>query len=121
MNRWFASATLAVVCVSPLLAAPPKASKAKPAHTRTESKLTSKLSRQIDEVLADPAVARAHWGIKVTAMDGTPLFSMNDGQLFQPASNTKIYTTATALAIFGPNATFETRVVAKGHFNGPQK
>jgi serine-type D-Ala-D-Ala carboxypeptidase/endopeptidase (penicillin-binding protein 4) len=121
MNRWLASATLAAVCVSPLLAAPPKASKEKPAHTSTESKLTSKLARQIDEVLAEPAVARAHWGIKVTAMDGSPIYSMNDHQLFQPASNTKIYTTATALAIFGPTATFETKVVTKGHFNGPQK
>lgn len=117
MNRWFASATLAAVCVFPLLAAPPKASKEKPAHAHTESKL----ARQIDEVLADPAVARAHWGIKVTAMDGTPIYSMNDGQLFQPASNTKMYTTATALAVLGPNATFETRVIAKGNFNGPQK
>ena len=119
MNRWFASVALAAVCVSstPLLAAPPKPSKDKPARAHSESKL----ARQIDEVLADPAVARAHWGIKVTTMDGSPLYSMNDGQLFQPASNTKMYTTATALAVLGANATFETKVIAKGNFNGPTK
>ncbi|MBS1800177.1 MAG: D-alanyl-D-alanine carboxypeptidase/D-alanyl-D-alanine-endopeptidase [Acidobacteria bacterium] len=78
----------------------------------------SELAKQIADVLADPAVARAHWGIKVTAMDGSPIYSLNEGQLFQPASNTKMFTTATALAVLGANATFETKVVARGTFNG---
>ena len=81
----------------------------------------AEMARKIAEALADPAVARAHWGIKVTAMDGTPIYSMNEAQLFQPASNTKMYTTATALALLGANATFETKVVARGQFNGPSK
>jgi len=78
----------------------------------------SDLAKQIAEVLAVPAVARAHWGIDVTAMDGTPIYSLNEGQLFQPASNTKMFTTATALALLGAQATFETKVVARGKFNG---
>lgn len=79
----------------------------------------SELARQIDAVLAAPSVARAHWGIMVTALDGTPLYALNEGQLFQPASNTKMFTTATALALLGPQATFETKVVARGRFNTP--
>jgi D-alanyl-D-alanine carboxypeptidase/D-alanyl-D-alanine-endopeptidase (penicillin-binding protein 4) len=79
----------------------------------------TELAKQIAEVLSDPAVARAHWGILVTQMDGAPIYSMNEGQLFQPASNTKMFTTATALALMGPNATFETKVIARGKFNGP--
>jgi D-alanyl-D-alanine carboxypeptidase/D-alanyl-D-alanine-endopeptidase (penicillin-binding protein 4) len=79
----------------------------------------SDLAKQIAEVLAVPAVARAHWGIDVTAMDGTPIYSLNEGQLFQPASNTKMFTTATALALLGPQATFETKIVARGRFNTP--
>jgi D-alanyl-D-alanine carboxypeptidase/D-alanyl-D-alanine-endopeptidase (penicillin-binding protein 4) len=78
----------------------------------------SDLAKQIDDVLANPAVSRAHWGIKVTAMDGSPIYSLNEGQLFQPASNTKMFTTATALAVLGANATFETKIVARGTFNG---
>jgi D-alanyl-D-alanine carboxypeptidase/D-alanyl-D-alanine-endopeptidase (penicillin-binding protein 4) len=81
----------------------------------------SKLAREIESVLAEPAVARAHWGIKVTAMDGSPIYSLNEGQLFQPASNTKMFTTATALALMGANATFQTRVITRGTFSSPGK
>lgn len=79
----------------------------------------SKLAREINAVLSAPDVARAHWGIKVTAMDGAPIYSLNEGQFFQPASNTKLFTTATALALLGANTTFETRIIAKGTFSAP--
>jgi D-alanyl-D-alanine carboxypeptidase/D-alanyl-D-alanine-endopeptidase (penicillin-binding protein 4) len=79
------------------------------------------LAQQIDAVLAAPAVARAHWGVKVTAIDGTPIFGLNEGQLFQPASNAKIYTTTAAMALLGGDRTFETKVIGKGVFAGASK
>ena len=76
------------------------------------------LGRQITAMVVEPAVARSHWGVYVTAMDGTPIFGLNEGQLFQPASNTKMFTTAAAMALLGPTKTFETKVVGRGTFKG---
>ncbi|MES2221271.1 MAG: D-alanyl-D-alanine carboxypeptidase/D-alanyl-D-alanine-endopeptidase [Acidobacteriota bacterium] len=73
---------------------------------------TGTLSHQIDELLAAPTAAQAHWGISITTLDGRLVYEKNDVQLFAPASNTKILTTSTALALFGPNTTIETRVLA---------
>jgi len=78
----------------------------------------TKLAKTVADLLADQAVARDHWGIAVTAMDGAPIYSLNEGQLFQPASNTKLFTTSAAMALLGPKTTFETKVVAKGVFGG---
>jgi serine-type D-Ala-D-Ala carboxypeptidase/endopeptidase (penicillin-binding protein 4) len=68
------------------------------------------LGQQIEMLLADPSVSRAHWGIAVTTLDGTPLYGHDEGKLFRPASNNKIFTTATAMALLGPGKTFDTRI-----------
>jgi D-alanyl-D-alanine carboxypeptidase/D-alanyl-D-alanine-endopeptidase (penicillin-binding protein 4) len=68
------------------------------------------LARTIAELLEEPAVARAHWGIDVVGMNGAPIYSLNEGQLFQPASNTKLFTTAAAMALLGGEQRFTTRV-----------
>lgn len=72
------------------------------------------LARRIAGLLDSPAVARAHWGVAVEGMDGAPIYGWNEGQMFQPASTAKLFTTAAAMALLGPEKTFETRVVTKG-------
>jgi D-alanyl-D-alanine carboxypeptidase/D-alanyl-D-alanine-endopeptidase (penicillin-binding protein 4) len=120
MNKVLAVAALAAVAVCPAAAQSNNiACDGAVAAKAGRGGPCSGLAKQIAEVLSAPAVARAHWGIMVTAMDGAPIYSMNEGQLFQPASNTKMFTTATALALLGPQATFETKIVARGRFNTP--
>ncbi len=73
---------------------------------------------QIKALVVDPTVASAHWGVAVTALDATLLCGVNEGQLFRPASDNKIFTTATALALLGPDKRFTTRVVGDGEIRG---
>ena len=76
----------------------------------------AELSKTIAALLEAPAVARDHWGIAVIGMDGAPIYSLNEGQLFQPASNAKLFTTAAAMALLGPKATYATNLLARGVF-----
>jgi len=68
------------------------------------------LDQQIAALVSQPAVVRARWGVMVTTLDGRPIYVMNEGQLFQPASNAKLFTTAAAMALLGPHQRFTTRV-----------
>jgi serine-type D-Ala-D-Ala carboxypeptidase/endopeptidase (penicillin-binding protein 4) len=78
------------------------------------------LAQTIAGLVDGPEVARDHWGIAVVGMDGTPIYSLHEGQLFQPASTAKLFTTAAAMALLGPISTVTTTVNAVGVFSGKE-
>ncbi len=73
------------------------------------------LAEQINAILSQPQFAQAHWGIDVVEPEsGKVIYSLNPDQLFLPASNAKLFTTAAALAIAGPDYRFHTTVETAG-------
>ncbi|HEY2363111.1 MAG TPA: D-alanyl-D-alanine carboxypeptidase/D-alanyl-D-alanine-endopeptidase [Candidatus Angelobacter sp.] len=114
-NRLF-SASLALIFllnVPPSLATEADAQKTAAADKKTAPK--KDLTKEITAILNQPPLSRAHWGVDVVDLEtGKALYSQNSDQLFLPASNAKLFTTAAALAIAGPNYRFRTTVEAEG-------
>jgi D-alanyl-D-alanine carboxypeptidase/D-alanyl-D-alanine-endopeptidase (penicillin-binding protein 4) len=97
-RRPFRLTVLCLLLAAPLYAAPHKS-----------------LATRVDAVLSEPDLARGFWGIEVVSLSsGKVLYEHNADKLFTPASNTKLFTTAAALALIGPDYTFHTTVETNG-------
>src|ERR1700685_4058341 len=73
------------------------------------------LQDRIATVLSAPDLGRGFWGISVVSLTtGETLYSQNAEKLFTPASNTKLFTTAAALALISPDYKFKTTVETTG-------
>lgn len=87
-----ARSLLAVLLVSAL----PACSLPRPA-AGAPAKVAS-LADRVDAILHAPDVQGIRWGLLVTDADGAPIVAINPDQRFMPASNTKLFTTAAAMA-----------------------
>lgn len=75
------------------------------------STLASKLSTAIEE----PPYRHAHWGVLIVdRASGEVLFEHQADKMFAPASTTKLFSTAAALDVLGPDYRFQTPIHAVG-------
>ncbi len=86
------------------------------AHSKSriasKSEFDGTLARDIDQLI-DAAAGKARWGVFVMSLkDGHVLYSRDGDKLFSPASNMKIYSTAIALDLLGPEYRWRTSVYA---------
>ena len=99
-----ASRALFVLCAA--TAALPSAARAEKADRET-------LRRSVEQLLAQPPLSGAHVGVEVQSLDdGQVVFSKNAEDLLNPASNTKLITSAAALLRLGPEYRFSTDYLA---------
>ena len=76
------------------------------------------LRRDIDVLLADPALARGFWGVLIKSLKSDEtLYALNARKLMMPASNMKIVTLAAAAEKLGWEYTYETTVRIAGRID----
>jgi D-alanyl-D-alanine carboxypeptidase/D-alanyl-D-alanine-endopeptidase (penicillin-binding protein 4) len=69
---------------------------------------------RVETALAAQGAEKAFWGVLVTdAATGEALYALNEQRYFTPASNTKLFTTALAMATLGPDYRFHTTIESR--------
>ncbi len=76
------------------------------------------IHHKIDSLLTNPIFEEAYVGIMVVDVTtGKTIYELNSNKLFQPASNLKLFTTATALDLLPKDFEFKTQVLIDGEVN----
>lgn len=72
-------------------------------------------TQQLDAMFDAPMWRNAHWGVKIVDLTTSEmLYEREADKGFMPASNMKLYTTAAALHLLGPDYRYETSIYATG-------
>jgi serine-type D-Ala-D-Ala carboxypeptidase/endopeptidase (penicillin-binding protein 4) len=77
------------------------------------------LARDLDAILAEPALQHGYWGVLVRSLDNDEtLYSVNARKLMLPASSMKVVTLAAAAEKLGWDFRYETTLYAVGAVEG---
>ena len=79
-----------------------------------EPKEQNSLAQQIDKILKAQSVSKTQWGIYIESDLGEVLYQYHGGNALIPASVTKLLTTASAMALLGPNYCIPTEFLMAG-------
>ncbi len=95
-----------------------KSAPALPAKPGVSPASRAELAKKINAILSRSLYRRAAWGIDIYSVDDeVTLYSRNKYDYFAPASNAKLFTTATALTRLGSEFRFQTFVSYEGTLN----
>ncbi len=87
----------------------------KPETPKTTQSVIYDLQKDLEDIFSDPNFSNAHWGVVIQSLEtGEYLYRRNESKSFMPASNMKIFTTATALCMLGPNYKYSTKLLTNG-------
>jgi D-alanyl-D-alanine carboxypeptidase/D-alanyl-D-alanine-endopeptidase (penicillin-binding protein 4) len=76
---------------------------------------TTRIHRSLESLTESPDLRGAEAGIVIKSLtDGAYLVKLNDERFFVPASNMKLFTTAAALVLLGPEFRYTTNLYADG-------
>jgi serine-type D-Ala-D-Ala carboxypeptidase/endopeptidase (penicillin-binding protein 4) len=76
------------------------------------------LQKDLDDIFNDPNFLNANWGVVIQSLEtGEYLYKRNENKSFMPASNMKIFTTASALVLLGPDFKYTTKLITNGTIN----
>jgi D-alanyl-D-alanine carboxypeptidase/D-alanyl-D-alanine-endopeptidase (penicillin-binding protein 4) len=87
-----------------------------PAGAAKKTKRPAKvpLAQRIGQLVNGGEAARAYWGIDVVSLtSGKTVYGLNEQRLFTPASNAKLFTTVSAMALLGPE--YKTRTTVESN------
>ncbi|MFQ5664086.1 MAG: D-alanyl-D-alanine carboxypeptidase/D-alanyl-D-alanine-endopeptidase [Terriglobia bacterium] len=89
-----------------------------PSALAAQEKAEAELGRRIEEIIGQGEAEKAFWGIEIySPARGRTLYARNPHRYFQPASITKLFTTAAALALLGPDYRLRTVVGTRGRID----
>ena len=75
----------------------------------------SELRNQLDDSFNDQNFSSAIWGVFIKSLKtGEVIYKRNADKLFIPASNMKLFTSAAALILLGPDYSYQTNILANG-------
>jgi len=78
----------------------------------------AELQEQFDDIFDDPSFRNANWGVVIQSLEnGEYFYKRNEDKFFIPASNLKLFTTASGLLLLGPDYRFKTNVYINGSIN----